>query len=96
MKAHEIQTKMDHQWEIKERNESRMKLLAGKLHHLVSTKAIDGVYNGVYTKNYKISNTRVDDFLKKNQKKRDQHEVNRNWPPATVDSSLHKNRLPAM
>jgi hypothetical protein len=65
MKAHELQTKMEHNFEIRERKESKMKLLAGKLHYLVSTKAIDGVYNGVYTKSYTIENKKVDDYLKK-------------------------------
>jgi hypothetical protein len=64
MRSHEAQTKLEHETETRETKEKHMRRLAGKLHHLVSTKAIDGVYNGVYTKSYKISNVKVDDYLR--------------------------------
>ena len=48
---------------VKRENEKR-NTLANKLHHLASTTAIPGVYNGVRTKSYKISNVKVDDFLR--------------------------------
>jgi len=68
MRNHEAQTKLDYDSEIREKKDRQMRQLAGKLHHLVSTKAIDGVYNGVYTKGYKISNVNVDDYLRKTVK----------------------------
>ncbi len=68
MKAHEAQTKIEKHYDAQEKKEIKVKRLAVKLHYLVSTKAVDGVYNGVYTKNYKISNLKVDDYLRQTLK----------------------------
>ena len=68
MQNHEAQTKNEFETEIRQKKEQQMRNLAGKLHHLVSTKAINGVYNGVYTRNYKISNVNVDEYLRKTAK----------------------------
>ena len=64
MRNHEVESREQARKDEEERQLCSLKHLGGKLHHLISTKSIEGVYNGVLTKNYKIGDMRVEDYLR--------------------------------
>ena len=64
MNEHAKQSALD-QKEKEEMNKLKSLGSVGqKLHYLVSTESINGVYNGVVTKDYRIGNMRVEDYLR--------------------------------
>jgi len=64
MKAHEVESREQALRDEEQRQLCSLKQLGGRLHHLVSTKSVDGVYNGIVTRNYKIGDMRVEDYLR--------------------------------
>ena len=64
MNAYGEETRISYENEQMSKENTQCRLNAAKLHHLLSTKSVPGVYNGVTTKNYRIGNVKVDDYIK--------------------------------
>ena len=68
MRAFEEETRQQHLEDLARRDNQQCKELASGLHHLVSTKTVPGVFNGIRTRNYRIGNVPVDDYIKHSTK----------------------------
>ena len=84
MKAYEEETRKDYEREEARTESLKCKELANGLHHLVSTKTVPGVFNGIRTRNYRIGNVPVDEYIKHSAKE----SIRKRVPPGLLQSNV--------